>query len=107
MITMCERNHLHDSGRQAAACDQLTGPALRYATGRAPAPGWSASEEDRGTPWWCAFVVLAMFLIFAVSVGVAIAQWEAPPAPAVAPTTYGPPGPAGGFTSMPVGVELW
>lgn len=51
-------------------------------------------------PRWRVLATLAVVLLTVALVAL-VAAAPGRPAPAIAPTTYGPPGPRGGFTSMP------
>lgn len=103
MLTMCERDHMHDDAAAADACNRLPGaPAgLRYSAYRYGRP----ESGPAPAPVLAIFVAIAALVL--VLIGALMQAWPDTPAarplapgftsmPVAVPTTYGPPGPNGG-----------
>lgn len=95
MIALCRRDHLHDSGEEAAACDRLAG--VPVVPGRARAP-WPPAEDTRrcrsgrDVPVWVWVGVLLWAVAFTVCL--ITAHQAAGPTPAasfIAPTATAAP----------------
>lgn len=83
---------------ELAKLDKLPRVALPQ---RVPAEPERRFQPDTRPPWRL-LALLAVVLLSVVLLALVLAAPLSGPAPASVPTTYGPPGPHGGFTSMPV-----
>lgn len=93
----------HDEAILAGAIAELD--ALPRVALPTRTPAIPASPAPSEPPPWRLIVglVVALLVVVLVALVAAAPGWNATPSGSVVtPTTYGPPGPHGGFTSMPV-----